>query len=299
MKTNINKSQKYVNILGFNICSSQLSDLLTSVEDAISYSRRSGSKQSKFSIFTPNPELLLQATQNKRLSKALYNADYMIPDGIGLLAAANFIKHQQKRVTVATLPALIFNWIWNFYILPFKGEKLESELKLVKGRVLTDELFAMAAKNYWKVFLLGGIGKEAEMTATKLKEKYPSLTIEYFEGPKLNQNAESVIEIDKKIYLDTLTKINNFKPDLLFVAFGNPKQEIFIDENLRNLKVSVAITVGGAFRYISGMSKFPPLWISKVGMEWLWRLITEPIRLKRIFNAVIVFPIKVLTSKFN
>ena len=91
--------------------------------------------------------------------------------------------------------------------------------------------------------------------------------------------------------------INKFMPHLLFVAFNNPKQEIWIRRNLPKLKVKGAMAVGGTFRYNAGLSELPPNWMESLGLEWAWRLITEPYRLKRIVNAVVVFPYKVFLYK--
>jgi N-acetylglucosaminyldiphosphoundecaprenol N-acetyl-beta-D-mannosaminyltransferase len=81
-------------------------------------------------------------------------------------------------------------------------------------------------------------------------------------------------------------------PDILFVALGAPKQERWIFENLNKLEsVKLAMGVGGAFDFLSGKTKRAPLWMRKIGLEWFWRLIIEPRRVKRIIDAVIVFPV--------
>ena len=87
------------------------------------------------------------------------------------------------------------------------------------------------------------------------------------------------------------------KPDILFVAFGHGKQEKWINEYLRDLpSVKIAMGVGGAFDYLSGQTSRAPLWMRKIGLEWLYRLIREPKRLKRIWRAVIIFPIYFVKS---
>ena len=113
----------------------------------------------------------------------------------------------------------------------------------------------------------------------------------------MDKNANPVSEIDKRLEKDAIDKINKFAPHLLFVAFVNPKQEIWIYRNLKRLNIGGAMAVGGSFRYVAGLSKLPPKWMEAAGLEWLWRLITEPRRLGRIFNAFPVFPLKVLCVK--
>ena len=160
------------------------------------------------------------------------------------------------------------------------------------------DLISLAAKNNWKVFLLGGLGDEAELAAKKLKIPNSEFQIQAFKGPKLDNNAEPISKIDRKLQFEAIDKINKFKPQLLFVAFGNPKQEIWIHKNYSRLAIGGAMAVGGAFRYTAGQSSLPPKWMADLGLEWLWRFITEPHRISRIFNAVFVFPFKVFLSKF-
>lgn len=243
----------YGKILGIKVTSTTTSSVLTRVENFISDSF-------KFYIVTPNPELILMAQDNQKLKIALNEADFAIPDGVGLKLA-----------------------------IP--------DLNITKGRKLFLALISFAAKKNWKVFLLGGLGDEAAIASRKLQITNPKLQIHSFQGSRLNGNAELVTEIDRKLQIDAINRINKFKPQLLFVAFGNPKQEIWIHENLSRLDIGGAMAVGGAFRYVAGLSSLPPGWMAKIGLEWLYRLITEPKRIGRIWNAVVVFPTKLLVSK--
>ena len=161
------------------------------------------------------------------------------------------------------------------------------------------ELIKLAAKNRWKVFLLGGLGDEAELTARKLQITNCKLQIEYSKGPKLDSGARPLTGQDSELERKAIEKINKFKPQLLFVAFGNPRQEIWVHDNLSKLNIGGAMCVGGTLRYVAGLSRLPPKFISKLGLEWLWRLITEPKRAGRVFRAVVVFPVKYFLSKLD
>ena len=86
--------------------------------------------------------------------------------------------------------------------------------------------------------------------------------------------------------------------DILFVAFGSPKQEKWIYENLPKLDVTVAIGVGGSFDFISGKVKRAPVFIRNLGLEWLFRLIIQPWRVKRQI-ALLEFVILVLKEKLG
>lgn len=249
------KYQEVGQIMGINVNSSMHAELLTRVNDFVSHSR-------KFCIVTPNPELILMAQKNNLLKSALNNADFAIPDGVGLRLA---------------IPGL----------------------QIIKGRELFLDLIKLASEKKWKVFLLGGMNDEAAKTASKLIINNSKLIIKYDKGPRLDNNAEPVTEIDRKIEKDVVNRINLFAPHLLFVAFGNPKQEIWIHKNISGLNIKGAMAVGGTLRYVSGLATLPPRWMEQAGLEWLYRLITEPYRIGRILNAVIVFPLKVLLSRIS
>src|SRR6185295_7779858 len=76
-----------------------------------------------------------------------------------------------------------------------------------------------------------------------------------------------------------LREITEAKPDLLFVAYGPIRQDVWIAEHLPDLPVSLAIGLGGTFDYIAGIRKAPPRFIRSTGLEWLYRLFTQPSRL--------------------
>ncbi|MCX6729968.1 MAG: WecB/TagA/CpsF family glycosyltransferase, partial [Candidatus Portnoybacteria bacterium] len=84
-----------------------------------------------------------------------------------------------------------------------------------------------------------------------------------------------------------IQKINLAKPDILLVGLGSPKQEEFIYNNLSKMpSVKLAIGVGGAFDFISKRIKRAPMFLQKIGLEWLWRLVIQPKRFRRIFTGV-------------
>lgn len=260
MKNTVKKDQEIGQILGIKVISTQLVTLLTGIKENLSHNKR-------FYIVTTNPELVLMAQEDKDLAEALNDAQFSVPDGVGLNYASKFL--------------------------------FGRGLTVIPGRVLFMELIRLADKNRWKVFFLGGKGNEARLAAAKLQKIYKNIRIGTFRGPDLNKKGAAESEVDKKIGKDAVDKINEFGPKFLFVAFGNPKQEIWIHNNLSKLKIGAAMAVGGTFRYTAGLSVLPPVWMEKAGLEWLWRLINEPKRIGRIFNAVIVFPLKVFIYKIT
>jgi N-acetylglucosaminyldiphosphoundecaprenol N-acetyl-beta-D-mannosaminyltransferase len=257
------KDHKIGQIMGINVTGTSITKLLARVENFIAHNSKfyaSKAKTHRFYIVTPNPELVLMAQKDNNLKNAMNGTELAIPDGIGL----------------------------KFAIL---------DLPIIKGRELFNELIKLAVRKNWKVFLLGGLNDEAKIASSKLKIKYQRLNIEYAQGPKLYNDATPVSENDKRLEKEAIVKINKFGPQLLFVAFGNPKQEIWVHKNYSKLNIGGAMAVGGVFRYTAGLSKLPPKWMASIGLEWLWRVFTEPHRIGRIRNAVIIFPLKLLFHK--
>jgi N-acetylglucosaminyldiphosphoundecaprenol N-acetyl-beta-D-mannosaminyltransferase len=94
----------------------------------------------------------------------------------------------------------------------------------------------------------------------------------------------------------SLYNIQNTKYEILFCNFGAPHQEKFLN-SLKSAKIRLAMGVGGSFDYVTGKLQRAPRAMRIFGLEWLWRLILQPKRWRRIWNAVIVFPIKIILFK--
>ena len=146
---------------------------------------------------------------------------------------------------------------------------------------------------------MGGEKGEARGAGEKLRRSFKRVRIAYFQGPMLNADAVPAREADKDIQRDAIEQINGFKPDILFVGFGASKQEKWLMKWLASLDVGGGMVVGGTFRYFSGDAKLPPIWMEEFGLEWAWRLITEPWRIKRVLTAFPIFPLKVFWYKLN
>lgn len=158
----------------------------------------------------------------------------------------------------------------------------------ITGTDFMQELCEKFSEARIPIFLLGGKNGAAEKCAEKLKENFTSLQISgIFEG-----------EASEAGDRETVNAINETDAQAVFVAYGVPKQEMWIARNLLKLtKIKAAMGVGGAFDYISGEISRAPIFMRKMGLEWLWRLIKQPKRFRRIFRAVIVFPLLVLREK--
>jgi N-acetylglucosaminyldiphosphoundecaprenol N-acetyl-beta-D-mannosaminyltransferase len=143
----------------------------------------------------------------------------------------------------------------------------------VAGADLVPALAARAAEKGFSLYFFGAAPGVAEKAAQVLKEQYPNLKIAGVASPPYG----SVLEMDRA-YLD---EIKAAQPDVLLVAFGNPKQEKWIGMYGREVGVPVMIGVGGTLDLIAGKLKRAPAWMQRAGLEWLYRLVQEPGRLWR------------------
>lgn len=223
--------------------------------------------QKKRHIVTPNPEIVLEARENKKFRNILNNSDLSIADGIGILWASTYLNGAKT----------FFRWMETLFIIPIKPEKIK---KILPERVTgTDLLQEICKQSDEKIFLLGAAPGIAEKAAEKLGN---NIVGTYSGSPKPKYENE------------ICEKINKSQAKILFVAYGAPKQELWISHNLKKLKtVKVAIGVGGAFDFVAGKRQRAPKWMQSLGLEWLYRIIQEPSRIKRIYNATIKFPIAV------
>jgi len=159
------------------------------------------------------------------------------------------------------------------------------------GSDLTPELLALAASQNLKIAVINwnkGLSRSEEIKEA-LAQKYPHLEI-------LAADSERTASPNQEL----LEKIKTFSPDILFNTFGAPSQEKFIYHNLAKLpSVKIAIGVGGSFDFIIGKIKRAPKIMRRIGLEWLWRLIQQPKRIKRMYNATIVFSFTLLRSRMN
>ncbi|WP_406944968.1 WecB/TagA/CpsF family glycosyltransferase [Halobacillus sp. SY10] len=130
-------------------------------------------------------------------------------------------------------------------------------------------LCEQAADHDKSVFLYGAKPGVADKAKDSLKEKYPNLKI------------AGVIDGYEKDENRIIQTINETQPDILFVALGSPKQEYWILDHMKDLNVKIFQGVGGSFDVISGRVKRAPDIFQRFGLEWLYRLVTEPWRIKR------------------
>lgn len=226
-------------------------------------------------IATAYSEFFVIAQGNRDFRMALEGSDLVTPDGIGPLAAIYFgnIVAPSDSSVIKLIKGLVTGW------MVLSGRLGEP----VSGYWLFNELTRKLAVSGGRIFLLGGFGDTVKLLSEKLKREYPELNIAFDSG---SQDVDLVsAEEDRRV----VTMINQFKPDILFAAYRPVKQEIWLWQHKDELRVKVAMGVGGTFDEALGLVREAPVFFTRHGLKWFWRLIQQPQRLGRIIRATIVF----------
>lgn len=194
-------------------------------------------------IMGPNAHLVTMAARHRRFAEAMSAADLSIADGVSVVMAS--------RLLGTPVP------------------------ERVTGGDLMERLCAAAARHGFSVFFLGGLPGAASGAAENLVRRYPALRVAGTYCPPFGFESEPM----ESAHIRQV--IARARPDILCVAFGAPKQEIWMHENCSTLPIGAAISVGAALDTQSGLRQRAPRWTHDLGLEWLYRLIREPRRLWR------------------
>lgn len=163
----------------------------------------------------------------------------------------------------------------------------------VAGSDLIYGMCERAAEKGHRVFLLGAGPGIAEAAAENLVNRYPGLQIVGVECPPFRR-----LTVDEES--QQFGRIREARPDILFVAFGQPKGELWIAEHLEELGVPVCVQVGASLDFVAGKVKRSPKWMQRVGVEWVYRLAQEPRRLAGRYLSNIRFLLKaIFAAKFR
>ncbi len=204
-------------------------------------------------IVTLNPEILLAARRNAAYRDALNRADIRIVDGVGLLILGRFCGARPVRVT---------------------------------GVDLAQALVERAASQGEAVAFVGGEKGIAEKALTQHVKRFPTLKGLYIQIGNISHMGQGDDQDD-----EARRQLSLLASDVILVALGHPKQEFWISRHINEFPAAkVIVGVGGTFDYWSGAIPRAPRWMRSIGLEWLFRLVREPKRLKRIVNAVVAFP---------
>jgi N-acetylglucosaminyldiphosphoundecaprenol N-acetyl-beta-D-mannosaminyltransferase len=193
------------------------------------------------SVFTPNVDHVVKAESNQPFREAYQRVSLSLADGMPL--------------------------VWTAPLLgcPLPGR--------VAGSDLLMPLLEMSARRRWRVYLLGGAPGVAEAVAKILTERM-GITVAGWDDRRIEADGSDPTG-------ESVALARAAKPDIIFVALGPPKQELWIDRYFEEIRPAVALGVGASLDFLAGKYKRAPAWMGRVGLEWLYRLVQEPRRLWR------------------
>jgi N-acetylglucosaminyldiphosphoundecaprenol N-acetyl-beta-D-mannosaminyltransferase len=206
-------------------------------------------------IVTANAQFYVLAEQHAGFRWCLDTAEYICADGMPIVWACN-------RYGKTTVPR-------------------------IAGVDLIEDVCRQGASEGIRVFLLGGRPNSAAKTAAILEARYRGIIIAGVSCPPFG------FEKKPETLHPILEQIAAAEPHIIFVGLGAPKQELFIDEHVRKLRVPIAIGIGGSFEIIAGDISRAPQWMQSTGLEWAYRLSQEP---RRLWKRYLIGNTQFLTS---
>lgn len=210
---------------------------------------------------TGNPEIMVYAHRHEDYAEILKSADQVIVDGRGLEFACLMKGYAMPRVT---------------------------------GVSIAQALCHKAASEGLRIGFIGGIDETTSTRALQLQQQhYPQLQGKAVWGSHVTIDGQ-LDELGKT----QLQVLIDFDPHIVLVAFGHPRQE-YVISRYKHLfpSLKTIVGVGGTFEFWTGKQKRAPVWMQKIGLEWLYRWYQEPERWKRMLTALIIFPAEVFLSK--
>lgn len=197
-------------------------------------------------VVTANPETLMIGTETPEFDKVLKdNRVTIVPDGIGVVKAANMLK------------------------IPVKER--------VTGVELVQKLLELLDKQEKSIYLLGAKREVVDALVNNIHNRYPNVTVAGYKDGYIK---------DKDAAFDEIAEL---KPDVVLVALGIPAQELLIYKHYDKFKKGIFVGVGGSFDVLSGMKKRAPKIFIKLNLEWLYRIVCEPKRIKRFYTSNVKF----------
>lgn len=216
------------------------------MNDALSLVEEAISKRQKKYICVCPVSTIMECKRDKRVLTSVNCADLATPDGMAVVWIGRMLGHKN--------------------------------IKRVYGPELMQAICGVSAKNGYKNYLYGSSSDVLAKLRGELDKQYSGIIISGSFSPPFRQLTQ---EEDEGIVED----INRSNPDIVWVGLGSPKQDLWMYEHRDRINASVMIGVGAAFDFLSGVKPQAPRWMRDNGLEWLFRLITEP---KRLWHRYLV-----------
>jgi len=240
---------KTTTLFDFPVLLNTKTEILKAISDFI----QSRSDETRH-IVTLNPEMLMQGEQLPAFGQILKKADWVIPDGAGVVWAL-----RKKGIDVDRLP----------------------------GIELAEALLFEAEEQRWPVALIGASPEVCQSAVAQILTQFPHLDIHYSHHGYFNDEESPAIA----------EACAEMRPALVFVALGVPRQEEWINTYRHLFEGTVLMGVGGSFDVWSGLKKRAPAFFLNTHTEWLYRITSEPWRIKRVCKTLPQFALRVILRK--
>jgi N-acetylglucosaminyldiphosphoundecaprenol N-acetyl-beta-D-mannosaminyltransferase len=197
-------------------------------------------------VATANVDYLVHATKDSEYRHILCMCDLVVADGMPIV------------------------WTSRLFGIPLRER--------VTGADMVPELVRLSGRKGYTIFLLGATPEVAEMAERQMQIMSPGVRV----VGRMSPPVRPLNDFDNE---PILAAIEEAHPDILLVAFGSPKQEKWISRNRHRLNVPVCIGIGGTLDFMAGTVKRAPAWMQKTGMEWIFRMCVDPVRLVPRYSA--------------
>jgi N-acetylglucosaminyldiphosphoundecaprenol N-acetyl-beta-D-mannosaminyltransferase len=250
----------HINLFGMRITRTTMA---ASVATLLEWCRAPRGEDCKF-VVTPNTDHAVLYQQNANLRAAYAGASMVLADGAPLVAAANFFgKRLPERVAGSDLVPQLF--------------ESASEWQGANS--------ADAIRNKVKVFLLGAAPGIAAEAGQRIEARWPGVDVVGVYSPPMGFDEDPAE--NAKIF----AAMRSVQPDLVIVGLGAPRQELWVHQHQHELPARAAICAGATIDFLAGHKRRSPVWMRRLGLEWLHRLCSEPRRLAtRYARDAWVFP---------
>jgi N-acetylglucosaminyldiphosphoundecaprenol N-acetyl-beta-D-mannosaminyltransferase len=258
-------------------------------------------------VCTTNPEFVMDAQSDPEFKKIINESDLSLPDGSGILFALEYERRISNYLS-KNKKSFLFP-VYAFVIGLSMGLSGKYSGSRVSGVSLVEKICEVSSNKKYNTFFLGGERKDffgnsvktgddvATLAAQNISKRYPGIRIVGSSSAFRREASDDVATCD---YIrDCMKKAGIDRLDFLFVAYNHIHQEKWILRNASSLPASVSIGVGGTFDYFAGIKKLSPDILIQRNLDWLFRLITQPWRLKRIFKAFPQFPLKIFLNSIK
>ncbi len=267
-------------------------------------------------LSTTNTEFLLNAYQYPEFKSLLARCFLSVPDSVGVLLAEAFLRFLSQNgfdlrgicskgsFTVSSL----LHFIYLSFLFPLALVSHKVRLRdRISGADLIYDFCALSNSRPLTVFFLGGwptsfFGRPtsspkfdlATRVSAILQKQYPNIHVV---GSTSRFGPAETDDLPTRDFIvQQMTRSGVSTIDILFVCYGNPSQEYWLQRNLPYLPVRLGIGLGGTFEYVAGIKPRAPQLIRSLHVEWFFRLLTQPWRWRRIFNATFVFCLRFIRN---